>query len=116
MRHAIEEPLRIECLQCPFDELKAGRAPQYGEIALFDLACVVVRKAIHAHNLRAAADERLGNVGTDEPGSAGDKRLHAKTSCTRAGRRHGRPSGVVAACLIRPTAAGSGLLPTITRY
>ena len=52
-----------------------------------------------------AVQQRCREVRSDEPGAAGDERLHAKASRIRSGSRHGRPPRSSAACTVRPVAA-----------
>src|SRR4029079_1604060 len=116
VRDPVEQRRQIRRLDLRLGEAEALAQPVLFEVAFLDRARVVIGEAVDAHHRRAVVEERRGQVRSDEAGGAGDERLHANTSRTRSGRRHGRPLGSSAACTVRPEAATAWSAFRITSY
>ena len=87
------------------DEAEPGRSRRCCEVRFLDRARVVVGEAVEPTTVAPRSSSAAGQVRADEAGRAGDERLHANTSRTRSGSRHGRPRASSAACTVRPVAA-----------
>src|SRR5262249_48246582 len=91
---------QVRRLDCGLGKAKPLAHPVLVEILLLDRARVVVGEAVEADDGRAAVEEGAREMRPDEPCRAGDERLHANTSRTRSGSRHGRPDASSAACTV----------------
>ena len=105
MRPIREQRVQIGVLDARLDEAKARAGEQPAQIALLDLARIVVGERIDADDVRAVGDETLGERRSNEAGRPGDECLHANSVRTRAGSRHGRPLRSSVACTVVPVAS-----------
>ena len=105
MRDAVEQRRQVGVLDRRFHEPEPLAPPVLLEVRFLDRARVVVGEAVEADDRRALVEQRRRQVRPDEARGARDERLHAKTSRTRSGSRHGLPDGSTAACTVLPAAA-----------
>ena len=98
------------------DEVKRRVAAERREVAFLDRPRVVVGEAVDADHVGSVRHQPLGERRADEPGDAGDERLHrSNTSLARAGSRVGLPFRSSDACTVCPSATVAASTGRTTR-
>src|SRR5207253_4812247 len=86
VRPVDEDRAEVGVLEPRLDEAKSWLAPKDGQVPLLDRPRIVVGEAIEADDIRAVGAESFCKRRPDEPGHAGDQRLHGvQRRATRCG-------------------------------
>ena len=76
VRHVVQQRIEIRVLNRRLHEPEPVVGRHGGEVRFLDRPRIVVREAVQSRDRGAAFEQRPGQVRADEPGDAGDERLH----------------------------------------
>src|SRR5207253_1307777 len=86
------------------DQVEPRVAEGRHEVAFLHGPRVVIGEAIEARDKGSVLQQPIGQGRSDEPGHAGNQRLHASNWRTRSGSRQGRPRRSIDAWMVWPVA------------
>src|SRR5206468_4999338 len=83
---------KVDVLDARLDEAEPLMGAGRLQVPLLDLARIVVGETVDADDVRAVAQQSLGERRSDESGCAGNESLHENNARTRSGSRQGLPA------------------------